>query len=142
MALTPKTIQIFLPEGEPRGVRVAEVRNRTIQAIAMPRSKIETIAQWSEAEDCCTRIKEHNHPKDFWQTGITVTSKTRGLNKVHIKFLESHCLAACDTAGRYQLDNENRPSTASSIVFGMRSNGWTTWKDQTGRTLDALKRKL
>ncbi len=31
-----KTIQIFLPNGNPRGVKIAEVTNRTVQAILIP----------------------------------------------------------------------------------------------------------
>lgn len=31
-------------------------------------------------------------------------------------------------------------SSASSIVLGRRSNGWTEWKDSNGKTLDELKR--
>lgn len=31
-------------------------------------------------------------------------------------------------------------SSASSIVLGRRSNGWTEWKDSKGKTLDELKR--
>lgn len=31
-------------------------------------------------------------------------------------------------------------SSASSVVLGRRSNGWTEWKDEKGKTLDELKR--
>ena len=30
----------------------------------------------------------------------------------------------------------NSPSTASTFCLGMRSNGWTSWKDKDGKTLD------
>ncbi|MFJ5770802.1 DUF4357 domain-containing protein [Psychrobacillus sp. NPDC093180] len=33
------------------------------------------------------------------------------------------------------------PSAASSFVLQSASNGWTDWKDKSGRTLDELKRK-
>ena len=36
---TPKTIQIFLPGGDPRGIRVAEITTRIVQAIEVPRSR-------------------------------------------------------------------------------------------------------
>ena len=38
MTATPKTIQIFLPSGEPHGIRVAEITTRIIQLIEVPRS--------------------------------------------------------------------------------------------------------
>ena len=33
MTATPKTIQIFLPGGNPRGIRVAEITTRIVQVI-------------------------------------------------------------------------------------------------------------
>ena len=38
MSNTPKTIQIFLPSGEPHGIRIAEISTRIVQVIEMPRS--------------------------------------------------------------------------------------------------------
>ena len=37
---TPRTIQIFLPDGNARGIRIAEITSRTVRAIQVPRSKI------------------------------------------------------------------------------------------------------
>jgi hypothetical protein len=34
MTATPKTIQIFLPGGDPRGIRVAEITTRIVQGFA------------------------------------------------------------------------------------------------------------
>ena len=33
MTSTPKTIQIFLPSGEPHGIRIAEITTRIVQVI-------------------------------------------------------------------------------------------------------------
>jgi len=38
MSNTPKTIQIFLPTGEPHGIRIAEITTRIVQVIEVPRS--------------------------------------------------------------------------------------------------------
>ncbi len=35
-----KTIQIFLPTGEPRGIRIAELTTRIVQAVLIPRSEL------------------------------------------------------------------------------------------------------
>jgi hypothetical protein len=35
---SPKTIQIFLPGGDPRGIRIAEITTRIVQVIEVPRS--------------------------------------------------------------------------------------------------------
>lgn len=37
----PLTIQIFLPDGNPKGIKIAEITNRTIQAIYIPCSELE-----------------------------------------------------------------------------------------------------
>jgi hypothetical protein len=37
---TAKTIQIYLPTGEPRGIRIAEITTRIVQAILIPRSEL------------------------------------------------------------------------------------------------------
>lgn len=37
---TPKTIQIFLPSGEPTGIRVAEITTRIVQVIEVPRKRL------------------------------------------------------------------------------------------------------
>ena len=36
----PRTIQIFLPDGNARSLRIAEITSRTVQAIQIPRSKV------------------------------------------------------------------------------------------------------
>lgn len=36
-----KTVQIFLPDGNARSVRIAEITSRTIQAVQIPRQKLE-----------------------------------------------------------------------------------------------------
>jgi hypothetical protein len=38
MNAIPKTIQIFLPGGDPQGIRVAELTTRIVQVIEVPRS--------------------------------------------------------------------------------------------------------
>ena len=39
MSPTPKTIQIFLPGGDPRGIRIAEITTRIVQVIEAPTCK-------------------------------------------------------------------------------------------------------
>jgi len=43
-----KTIQIFLPDGNPRGVKIAEFTSRTIQAVLVPRAQLDfaLLQQW------------------------------------------------------------------------------------------------
>jgi hypothetical protein len=50
MTATPKTIQIFLPGGDPRGIRVAEITTRIIQVIEVPRSLLPDFLKMPESD--------------------------------------------------------------------------------------------
>ncbi|MBC8402924.1 MAG: GIY-YIG nuclease family protein [Candidatus Marinimicrobia bacterium] len=130
-----KTIQIFLPDGNPRSLKIAEITSRTVQAILIHRAKLDVASKRSElknvsvyfligstdeeskpllyvgeAEDCLTRLKQQNKSKDFWNIAIAIVSKTQFFTKTHIKFLESYCYAEAEKAGRYKLENSTTPT--------------------------------
>lgn len=130
----PKTIQIFLPDGNARSIRIAEITSRTVHAIQVPRNKIKEagsrdevknvgvyllfgeseegtrpIAYIGEAEDCYHRIKRHNRKKDFWNTAVIVTSKTNSFTKAHAKYLEWYCITKAREINRYTLENSTDP---------------------------------
>ena len=127
-----KTIQIYCPNGEPRGVRIAEITTRIVQAVIAPRAKLDEalarpelcgvglyflfgdsesggipLAYIGEAEDCGVRFKRHNKDKDFWNIGVAVVSRTGGFTKAHGKLLEWLSIDKANRAGRYQLENGN-----------------------------------
>lgn len=53
----PKTIQIFLPNGNPQGIRVARIISRTVQAVEIPRKKLKKAGNREEARGGrCLRI--------------------------------------------------------------------------------------
>ncbi len=131
----PKTIQFFLPQGEPRGIRIADVTTRIVQAVLVPRSKLAEAAKREElksvgvyflfgepedaakpvvyigeAEDCYKRFGEHNRNKDFWHTAVAIVSKTGSFTKAHAKYLEWHCIKKAKEVGRFALDNANEGS--------------------------------
>ena len=128
-----KTIQIYLPDGNPRGIKIAEITSRTVQAIFVPRSSLDEASKRTEldnvgvyllfgsdesksqvyigeAENCLTRLKQHNKSKDFWTHAIAFTSKTQFFTKTHIKFLEWLSCEQAIKANRYTLENGNSPS--------------------------------
>ena len=49
MTTTPKTIQIFLPGGDPRGIRIAEITTRIVQVIEVPRSLVQDFLKMEES---------------------------------------------------------------------------------------------
>ena len=131
-----KTIQIFLPDGNPRSIKIAEITSRTVQAVLIPRTKLEEIftreelnnvgvyllignpeedvkplLYVGEAEDCKIRLKQHNSTKDFWNYAIAIISKTHYFTKTHIKFLESHMFKEAMRINRYKLENSTNPTT-------------------------------
>ena len=44
----PQTIQFFLPQGEPRGIRIADITTRIVQAVLVPRTKLAEAAKREE----------------------------------------------------------------------------------------------
>lgn len=143
MSTTPKTIQIFLPGGDPRGIRIAEITTRIVQVIEVPRSLLSDFLQmpesqqvalyflFGEAEDGTdakayigqtgdqrARLLKHNKDKDFWQRALILISRTNSLTQTHSLFLEWHCLQAANKAGRYVVENGNdgsKPHTPAPL---------------------------
>jgi len=128
-----KTIQIYLPDGNPRSIKIAEITSRTVAAIFIPRSKLEDASKRKElenvgiyllfgneesrpqiyigeAENCLIRLKQHNKSKDFWTHAVVFISKTQYFTKTHIKFLEWLCCEIASKVNRYSLENGNSPT--------------------------------
>lgn len=130
-----KTIQIFLPDGNPRGVKIAEFTSRTVQTVLVPRAQLEfacTRKELSkvglyflfgesvagnqsqlyigEAEDCAIRLKQQNKQKDWWTVAIVCVSKTEEFTKSHVKYLEWYCHQESIDAGRFKADNSSVPT--------------------------------
>lgn len=126
-----KTIQIFLPDGNPGGVKFAEVTNRTVQAILIPRSLLSSIkdrtevqnvslyflfgnndevtrteAYIGEAEVGYDRLKQHNIGKDFWEVAILVVTNNsqNQFTKSDVKFLEHLAYSEAMVASRYSIN--------------------------------------
>lgn len=126
-----KTIKIFLIDGEPNGLKTAELSNWVGQAIVIPRNKLKEIKQRAEcnkpavyfligkeneeallqtayigeAENLWNRLSTHDSSKDFWQTAVAFVSKDNNLTKAHVKYLESKCLDLAKIAKRFDLNN-------------------------------------
>jgi predicted GIY-YIG superfamily endonuclease len=143
MNLTPKTLEIYLPGGDPRGIRVAYVNTRIVQLIDVPRSLLPTFLTMPESAqvavyylvgesddgtvrsvyvgqsgDLRTRLPEHNKNKPFWQRALVMVSRTHNLTQTHALFLEWHSLQAIRMAGRFTDENGNggsRPHTPAPM---------------------------
>lgn len=123
------TIRLFLPFGDPKRVRTAEISNWSGKAVAGPRSDIEhlvardelsqpgiyfllgidpqdgkPLAYVGEAESVSQRIRQHK-TKDFWNSAIAFISKDENLTKAHIRYLEGRLIRLASEIGRFKVMN-------------------------------------
>ena len=143
MSATPKTIQIFLPGGEPRGIRVAEITTRIVQDFEIPRSRRPDFRAMPESElvglyfllgeedadrekrlyigqtgELASRLVAHNQKKDFWSRALVLISRTNSLTQTHALFLEWYCIQQALKAERFALENGtggSRPHTPAPL---------------------------
>ncbi len=133
--MRPQTIQIFLPAGDPRGMRVAEITTRIVRVIEVPRSQLADFLKTPEAQqvgvyflmgelseaglprayigqsgNVGNRLVQHNQNKDFWSRALVVISLTNSMTQTHALFLEWFAIAEATKAGRYSLENGNTGS--------------------------------
>ena len=133
-----KSVRIFLPDAAVTGMRHAEILNRTGQAIACPRSRLEELKNWPEAskpgvyflfearlgdskpsayigesENVAERLLQHDRKKEFWNEAVIFSSKDDNLSKAHIKYLESRLESLATLADRYKIENENSPTLST-----------------------------
>lgn len=122
------TIKLFLPLGDAKSLRTAEISNWTGKAIAAPRTELEELlareeldkpgiyiltgsnpltnaphAYIGEAEIIRERLKQHK-AKEFWVSAIIFVSKDENLTKAHIRYLENRLLVEATEIGRFSLD--------------------------------------
>jgi hypothetical protein len=126
--MTSATIKLFLPKGDAKSLRTAEISNWTGKAIAAPRTELEELlnrdelekagvyiltgsdpatnapkAYIGEAEVIRERLKQHKG-KEFWVSAIVFVSKDENLTKAHVRYLESRMLAEATSVGRFALE--------------------------------------
>lgn len=129
-----KTIQVFLTDGSPRGIKLAEITSNIELAIFIPRIKMDEASSrievshagiyflFGESEDglkpvvyigqsknCINRIKTHDQKKDFWNYAVIITSKTKSFTPTHIEYLEELAITKAHEANRYKMENGINP---------------------------------
>lgn len=123
------TIKIFLPHGDPKRLRTAELSNWTGKAVAGPRSEFDSVlareessnsgvyfltgndpetgkmaVYIGEAESIRDRVKAHLE-KDYWNHIVFFISKDENLTKAHIRYLEGQLIEHAKKAGRAIVKN-------------------------------------
>ena len=126
--MTSATIKLFLPRGDAKSLRTAEISNWTGKAVAAPRTELDELlareelekagvyiligsdpltnaarAYIGEAEVIRDRLKQHK-TKEFWVSAIVFVSKDENLTKAHVRYLESRLLTEAAQIGRFTLE--------------------------------------
>ncbi len=137
-----KTIQIYLPKGNPRGLRLAEMTTRTVRLIEIPRIHIDDFFAMPEANqvglyflvgdtdsidkpllyigqtgDLKRRLNQH-HEKDFWTRAFVMLSTNNSMTQTHALYMEHKAIATAIEVGRYEIKNGNtgnRPHTPDPL---------------------------
>ena len=122
------TIKLFLPRGDAKSLRTAEISNWTGKAVAAPRTELDELlareeldkagvyiltgndpltnaprAYIGEAEIIRDRIKQHK-AKEFWVSATVFVSKDENLTKAHVRYLESRLLAEAAQVNRFTIE--------------------------------------
>mgnify|MGYP000061085223 CR=1 FL=1 len=132
-----RTIQLFLVDGKPTGLRKASIHGWTGVLFVSGASAFGDLTAREEVDrtgvyilsgpdpdtsggthvyigsgnSVAERIKQSALKRDFWETAITVTTSDGDLSKGHAEYLEARLIEATTQAGRVTLDNSTQPDT-------------------------------
>jgi hypothetical protein len=133
-----RTISIYIPDANPRSIKICDIKDSIVKAIFIPRNKLSEAngrkelqdpgiyfligepnevgkpkVYIGEAEVLLTRIKQHNSSKDFWNSVICFVSEKQNINKAHIKYLEHYCCSQAKIINKCELENDTNPTKSS-----------------------------
>ncbi len=161
--MRPQTIQIFLPPGDLRGMRVAEITTRIVRVIEVPRSQLADFLKMPEAQqvgvyfligESICKGSSANGVGEYTTEGFVVLKDSKGrienvasiqgTSNVQIReaLVKDGVMAPQD--GLYVFTRSHlfpSPSQAAMALMGRSANGWVEWKAANGKTLDELKRQ-
>lgn len=126
--MTSATIKLFLPRGDAKSLRTAEISNWTGKAVAAPRTELDDLltreelekagvyiligsdpltnaprAYIGEAEIIRDRLRQHK-TKEFWISAVVFVSTDENLTKAHVRYLESRLLVEAAQTNRFILE--------------------------------------
>jgi predicted GIY-YIG superfamily endonuclease len=135
-----RTINLFLVDGSPNGVIIAEIGVSTTKAVmasrtslpqllardevgrtgvyllvgADPEQSSRDLVYVGEGDQVKTRLVQHDKDegKDFFTKVVVLISKDDNLTKAHGRYIESRLIAALRKAGRVTLANGTSPDSS------------------------------
>lgn len=132
-----RTIQLFLVDGKPTGLRKATIHGWTgllfvsgasafgdltaraevdrtgvyILAGPDPNTPGITRVYIGSGNSVAERIEQSAKKRDFWETAITVTTSDDDMSKGHAEYLEARLILLASQAGRVVMDNGTKPDS-------------------------------
>lgn len=138
------SVKIFLPDGDPAGVKEISKSNWSGMGLLIPRALFAAVKKRAElkrpgvyvlvddgdpgpmptvyvgeGDPVLKRLETHGRNKDFWTHAVIFTSNDQSLNKAHVKQLESRLAEMARAAKRCALDNDNTPGSPSLSAADM-----------------------
>ena len=127
----PRTIQIFLPTGDPTGLRIAEQTTSIMRVIEVPRRDLDQFLAMDEAaqvglyflvggtdrdeiyigqsNNVGSRIQQHHkEDKKDWERALVLVSLTQNLTQTHALYLEYRFIETAKAYNRVRLINGNK----------------------------------
>lgn len=133
-----RTIQLFLVDGKPSGLRKATIHGWTGLLFVSGASAFGDLTARDEVDrtgvyvlsgpdpdkatglrvyigsgnSVAERIRQSALKREFWETAITITTSDDDLSKGHAEYLEACLIELTAQAGRVALDNGTQPDTS------------------------------
>jgi hypothetical protein len=130
----PFSIRIFVPDGDPDGLRLIEKSNWTGVGVVFNRTNYKQVVgrpEFSrtgvyvlvgmsddsalptvyvgEGDPVKDRLNMHYSKKDFWEWATFFVTKDNSLNKAHVQRMECRLIELAQSAKQCKLDNGNCP---------------------------------
>ncbi|HOP57232.1 MAG TPA: GIY-YIG nuclease family protein [Bacillota bacterium] len=124
-----KTIEIYLPTGDPNKVSHARITTEAIRIVFLQKSEIENQRKElermgcyilvgkdkdgnnsvyiGETESLYTRLVQHKKEKDFWEAAYTIQNLGGTFDKAHLTFLEQLMIDKAKEVDRFVVHNGN-----------------------------------
>lgn len=157
----PLTIQLYLPDGNPKGLRISELTTSVVRIVEVPRAMLGSFQKLPESRqvgvyflfggdksanghvyvgqssNVGARLATHNSRKDFWTTAWVVVFNSPHFTPTHTLYMEYESIRLANQAQRFTLENGNR-GQKPPISFGLQADADNAM-DTIRLLLDALQ---
>lgn len=146
----PRAINIFLNDGDPEGLRSAQISLSTILAIGFRTLQLkaaraafpeldrpgvyillgvdeaqpdQALAYIGESESVAKRLQHHasSASKSFWRETIALVSKDENLTKSHARYVEARLLAEAAANPAWKVDNTQNAAETGKLPLAERA---------------------